>query len=49
MSSVSYSTRFSKSKPNHFQKIPKTFTVGSSSATSYSLPDLGDVMLSSLS
>ena len=43
-----HSARFSKSKPNPFEKIAKTFTVGNQSATYYSLPDLGDSRLARL-
>lgn len=39
---------FSKSKPNPFEKIAKTFTLADKKATFYSLPDLNDPRLEKL-
>lgn len=40
--------RFSKSKPNPFDKIAKTLTLGSKTVTYYSLPTLADPRLERL-
>lgn len=40
--------RFSKSKPNPFEKIAKTLAVGNKSVKYYAIPALGDARLESL-
>ena len=42
------SSRFSKSKPNPFEKIAKKLTVGNKTVTYYSLPSLNDPRLNNL-
>lgn len=42
------SSKFSKSKPNPFEKICKTLTVGTKSYRYYSLPSLEDPRLKKL-
>lgn len=48
MKNISSVARFSKSKPNPFEKIAKTLTVGSKTVTYYSLPSLSDARLDRL-
>lgn len=48
MRTLCSSARFSKSKPNPFDKIAKALTVGTKTYTYYSLPSLGDSRLERL-
>lgn len=48
MKNLFLAARFSKSKPNPFEKIAKTLQVGTKSVTYYSLPSLGDARLERL-
>jgi aconitate hydratase len=48
MRTLCCTAKFSKSKPNPFDKIVKTLTVGGKSVSLYSLPSLGDARLNRL-
>jgi aconitate hydratase len=48
MKTVIARARFSKSKPNPFEKIAKKLTLGNKTVTYYSLPSLNDPRLNNL-
>ena len=48
MKTLCCAAKFSKSKPNPFEKIVKTINVGTKSVSLYSLPSLGDARLNKL-
>ncbi len=48
MKTLVSAAKFSKAKPNPFEKIAKTLQVGTKSVTYYSLPSLGDARLDRL-
>lgn len=48
MKTLCCAARFSKSKPNPFEKIVKNLTAGTKSVSLYSLPSLGDARLNRL-